>query len=74
MRKRERVMSAKDFREYADECLGWAKTAKSDKDRKSYLQMAETWLRAAAQYEKLRPSRKRSEAVDRPHPPHDSPP
>jgi hypothetical protein len=67
-------MSAKDFREYADECLGWAKTARSDKDRKSYLQMAETWLRAAAQYEKVGPPRKRSGAADRPPPPHDSPP
>jgi hypothetical protein len=64
MRKWERVMSAKNFREYADECLGWAKTAKSDKERRSYLQMAETWLKAAAQYE----------ALDRPPPPHDTPP
>jgi hypothetical protein len=40
-------MSAKEFREYADECLGWAKTAKSDKDRRNFLQMAQAWLEAA---------------------------
>ncbi len=47
-------MSAKRYREYADECMGSAKTAKSDKDRRSYLQMAETWLKAAAKFEKAR--------------------
>jgi len=40
-------MSAKEFREYADECLGWAKTAKSDKERKNFVQMAQAWLEAA---------------------------
>ena len=40
-------MSAKEFREYADECLGWAKAAKSDKDRRNFLQMAQAWLDAA---------------------------
>ena len=49
-------MSAKQFREYADECLSSAKTANSDKDRRSFLQMAEIWLKAAAQYEKVRSS------------------
>ncbi len=29
-------MSAKQFREYADECMSWAKTAASDKDRQNY--------------------------------------
>jgi len=53
----DRVMSAKRFREYADECMGWAKHATSDKDRQNYLQMAETWLRAADHYETARPAR-----------------
>jgi hypothetical protein len=44
---REHVVSAKEFREYADECLGWAKTAKSDKERRTFLQMAQAWLEAA---------------------------
>jgi hypothetical protein len=40
-------VSAKEFREYADECLGWAKTAKSDEERKTFGQMAQAWLEAA---------------------------
>jgi hypothetical protein len=42
-------MSVKRFREYADECMDRAKTAKAETDRRSYIQMAETWLNAAAQ-------------------------
>ena len=41
-------MSVKDYREYADECMGWAKTAKSDRERAIFVQMAQTWLQAAA--------------------------
>ena len=63
-------MSAKQFRKYADECMGWAKAANSDKDRQKYIEMAEIWFRAAAQYEKGRPSPKRSEALDRAPLPH----
>jgi hypothetical protein len=67
-------MSAKDFRDYGDECLGWAKTAESEEDRRRHLQMAQTWLKAADHYERARPSRKRSKALDRPPSPHHSPP
>ena len=49
-------MSEKEFREYADECFGWAKTAKSEKERLIFLQMAETWLQAAVMAEAPRPS------------------
>ena len=31
-------MTAKDFREYAEEHLGWAKTARSTKERQTFLQ------------------------------------
>ena len=47
----ERVMSAKAFREYADECMGRAKIATSVKEHRSYLQMTEIWLQAADQWE-----------------------
>jgi hypothetical protein len=40
-------MTAKDFREYAEEHLGWAKTARSTKERQTFLQMAQPWLEAA---------------------------
>ncbi len=41
------------FRENADECLGWAKTARSDRERRIFLQMAEAWLEAAARRKAL---------------------
>jgi len=39
---------SKEYRELADECLGWAKSARTDRERHIFLGMAETWLRAAA--------------------------
>jgi hypothetical protein len=42
------MLSAKEYRELADECFGWARTAKSDKERRIFLQMAEAWLEVAA--------------------------
>ena len=40
-------MSVNEYRDYADECMGWAKTAKSDRERAIFIQMAQTWLDAA---------------------------
>ena len=40
-------MSAEEYRAYANECFGWARTARSDKEREIFLQMARTWLEAA---------------------------
>jgi hypothetical protein len=41
------VAAPKEYREYADQCFGWAKSATSDSAREIFLQMAETWLEAA---------------------------
>jgi hypothetical protein len=41
-------MLAKEYREYAEECMGWAKTARNVRERDIFLQMAETWFKAAA--------------------------
>jgi hypothetical protein len=41
------VSSAKEYREFADECFGWAKTAKTDRERDIFLQMATAWIEAA---------------------------
>jgi hypothetical protein len=41
------VSTADEYRSYADECIGWAKSAKTDRERQIFIQMAETWLRAA---------------------------
>ncbi len=43
-----RVMkSAKQYREYAEECLKWAKEAQSDEYREALIQLAQDWLLAA---------------------------
>jgi hypothetical protein len=47
-------MSPHEFRRYADECLKWAKTTQSDKDRRDFLRMAEAWIKAAALLERPR--------------------
>jgi hypothetical protein len=41
------MASGQDFRDYADECLEWAKTAESDRERKIFRQMATTWWNIA---------------------------
>ena len=41
------VLSAKEYRAYADECLGWAKTARNERERAILLEMAKTWTAAA---------------------------
>jgi|HubBroStandDraft_6_1064221.scaffolds.fasta_scaffold676270_1 hypothetical protein len=41
------MASAQDFLDYADECLEWSKTAKSDRERKIFRQMAATWWNIA---------------------------
>jgi len=40
-------VSSKEYREFADECMRWAKTAQSDREKRIFLQTAETWLKAA---------------------------
>jgi hypothetical protein len=43
------VSASKEYREFAGESLDWARTAHSDRERQIFLQMARTWLAAAAQ-------------------------
>ena len=45
------MSSPKELREYADECVDWARTARSDKEREIFLQMARTWTEAAERLE-----------------------
>jgi hypothetical protein len=40
-------MSAKDFQEYARECLASAARARSPSEREVFLQLAQTWMQAA---------------------------
>ena len=46
------MSSAEEYREFAEECLGWARTARSERERRIFLPMAEAWLEAAARSEK----------------------
>jgi hypothetical protein len=41
------VASAEEYRAYADECFGWARTAKTEREREIFIQMGQTWLAAA---------------------------
>ena len=43
----ERIMSAKQYREYADECLRWAKKSTLVKECRGLLKTAEALLEAA---------------------------
>lgn len=57
-------MSAKEYRNYAAECMGWAKTACSEKERLTFIEMANTWLQAATLAE-----RSNSASADEAEPP-----
>ncbi len=46
------MASAREFREFAQECMDWARTAKSDQEHNIFLQMAQTWIEAARRLEK----------------------
>ena len=41
------MLSAHEFYDYADEHFGWAETAKTERERAIFLQMAAAWKRRA---------------------------
>jgi hypothetical protein len=45
------VLSAQDFYDYAKEHFGWAETAKTDRERAIFVQMAAAWLEVAQKWE-----------------------
>lgn len=45
------MSAAQDFFENADECFDWAKTAKTERERRIFLQMADAWLAVARRWE-----------------------
>jgi hypothetical protein len=65
------MASAKEFRENADDCLVWARTVTSDRERAIFVDMARNWLEAASKVEgsklayKLRGKRVEQTAVAR---------
>jgi hypothetical protein len=46
-----RVLPSNEFRAFANECLDWAKSARSDSERDIFLQMAQAWVEAAMRSE-----------------------
>jgi hypothetical protein len=42
------MASAKEYRDFAEECLRWAEETKDDAQRKAFLEMANSWIQAAA--------------------------
>ena len=47
-----RAMTASaEYRRFLEECLHWADTAASEKERASFLQLAKTWYEAALREE-----------------------
>ena len=45
------MLSPKEYREQADQCIGWARTAISNSERKLYRQLAVFWLENAVRLE-----------------------
>jgi hypothetical protein len=45
------VSSAREYYENAEECFDWARTAKTERERAIFLQMAEAWLDVARRWE-----------------------
>jgi hypothetical protein len=50
---REDHMSAKQFHEFARECMRWAEEATSEEDRRAFIEMAQAWVHAAAELRDL---------------------
>jgi hypothetical protein len=40
--------TADEYRKFSEECLRWARNAKTDEERKTFLDMARAWTQAAA--------------------------
>jgi hypothetical protein len=47
------MRSADDFYEAADEHFGWAETARSERERATFTQMAAAWLEVAQTWEMM---------------------
>jgi hypothetical protein len=45
------MATAKEFQEFADECMRWAAEARTEDQRQSFLQMARAWTQAALRLE-----------------------
>jgi hypothetical protein len=46
------MLSSDLYRQFMTDCLRWAKSARNEKDRATYLQLARTWQEAALEIER----------------------
>jgi len=46
------MLSSDLYRQFMADCLRWAKAARNEKDRATYLQLAKTWHEAALEIER----------------------
>lgn len=60
------MKTAAEYRAMAEECLKWAREARSAGVRASYMQIAEVWLQAASQLDLTPPSRTRTASPEIP--------
>ena len=51
------MAAAQEFYNYADEHFGWAETAKTERERAIFMQMAAAWLEVAQQWEAAKGAR-----------------
>ena len=51
------MKTAAEYRALADECFKWAREARTEEVRASYLQLAQVWLDAASKLDGLPPTR-----------------
>jgi hypothetical protein len=51
------MKTAAEYRTMAEECFEWAREARTDEVRASYLQFAEVWLNHASKLDGLPPTR-----------------
>ncbi len=42
------MTTAREYRQMAEECFGWAREAQTDEVRLCYVNLAQTWLEAAS--------------------------
>jgi hypothetical protein len=51
------MKTASEYRAMAEACFEWAREAHTAEVRASYIQLAEVWLKAASQVDRLPPTR-----------------
>jgi hypothetical protein len=51
------MKTASDYRAMAEECFRWAREAKREEVRESYMQLAQVWLNAASLVDGAPPTR-----------------